>query len=124
MFEVQKLCAGDDPLAAGPLGHPVTHAEAWAAADPLRGAGRLRHTTVWLSSGNGLPCTPGDVADLVYPTAATEPQMRRQADAFSAALTAAGVAHVNHRRPCGLHWWTTWRPDLGSFWDVAAARWR
>lgn len=123
-FEAEKVCAGDDVLAAGPLGDPVTHADAWAAADPLHGAGRLRDTTVWLSSGNGLPCMPQDAADLVYPTAATEPQLRRQADAFSAALTEAGVEHVNNQRPCGLHWWTTWRPDLDSFWDLASAGWR
>ena len=124
MFEAEKVCAGDDPLAAGPLGDPVTHADAWAAADPLRGAARLRRTTVWVSSGNGVPCSAEDAANLVYPTAATEVQMRQQADAFSAALTAAGVEHVTRRRPCGLHWWTRWRPDLNDFWDLAATRWR
>jgi S-formylglutathione hydrolase FrmB len=124
MFEAQKLCAGDDVLAPGPLGDPVTHADAWAAVDPLHGAGRLRRTTVWLSSGNGVPCTVEDAANLVYPTASTEPQMRQQADAFSSALTDAEVPHVHNRRSCGLHWWTTWRPDLNRFWDRAAARWQ
>jgi diacylglycerol O-acyltransferase / trehalose O-mycolyltransferase len=124
MFETEKMCAGDDVSAAGPLGDPVTHADAWAAADPLHGAATLRDTTVWLSSGNGMPCTPEDAANLVYPTAATEPQIRQQAEAFSAALTAAGVQHINNRRPCGLHWWTRWRPDLNSFWDVASVQWR
>jgi S-formylglutathione hydrolase FrmB len=123
MFEVEKHCAGDDALAAGPLGDPVSHAEAWKAADPLHGAEKLQRTVVWLSSGNGVPCSPQDSANLVYPTAATEPQLRQQADAFSSALTAASVEHVNNRRPCGLHWWTTWRPDLDRFWDLAAARW-
>lgn len=123
-FEVEKVCAGDDPRAAGPLGDPHTHAAAWAAADPLRGAARLRRTTVWLSSGNGVPCTPRDAADLVYPTAATEPQIRRQTVAFSAALSRAHVAHVENRRSCGLHWWTTWRPDLRAFWGVMASAWR
>ena len=124
LLEAQKVCAGDDPAAPGPLGDPVTHADAWAAADPLHGAGRLRRTTVWLSSGNGAPCSAEDAANLVYPTAATEAQMRQQADAFSAALTSAGVDHVNRRRECGLHWWTRWRPDLNDFWDLAAMRWR
>lgn len=124
LFEVEKVCADDDLLAAGPLGDPVTHADAWAAVDPLHGAEKLQGTTVWLSSGNGLPCTSEEAANLVYPTAATEPQMRGQANAFSSALTAAGVQHVNNRRPCGLHWWTTWRPDLNTFWDLASARWQ
>ena len=123
-FEAEKICAGDDPGAAGPLGDPHTHAAAWAAADPLRGAARLRRTTVWLSSGNGVPCRPRDAADLVYPTAATEPQIRRQTAAFSAALSRARVAHVDNRRVCGLHWWTTWRPDLRTFWGVMAEAWR
>ena len=43
----------------------TTHADAWAAADPLQGASRLRNTTVWLSSGNGLPCSAEDAANLV-----------------------------------------------------------
>ena len=123
-FEAEKLCAGDDVLAAGPLGDPVTHAGAWAAADPLHGATRLSRTQVWLASGNGVPCSPADAANIAYPTAASEPDMRRQADAFSAALTAAGVEHVHERRACGLHWWTRWRPDLAAFWKTAAVHWR
>lgn len=124
LFEAEKVCADDDSLAAGRLGDPITHADACAAVDPLHGAEKLQSTTVWLSSGNGLPCTPEDTANLVYPTAATEPQMRGQANAFSSALTAAGVQHVNNRRPCGLHWCTTLRPDLNTFWDLASARWQ
>lgn len=123
-FEAEKVCAGDDVQAAGPLGDPVTHPGAWAAADPLNGAAALEDTTVWLSSGNGVPCSEEDLANLAYPTAATEPQLRAQTDAFSDALTAAGVRHVNKHRSCGLHWWTRWRPDLNSFWDVAAVAWR
>lgn len=122
-FEAEKLCAGGDPLSAGPLGSPVTHPEAWAAFDPLAHAGRLARTTVWLSSGNGVPCSPADAANLVYPTAAAEPQMRTQLTAFGAALADAGVRHHHQRRSCGLHWWTTWRPALRDFWDVAARRW-
>ena len=122
-FEAEKICAGDDPLAAGPLGDPTTHDDAWAAADPLHNAARLRSTMVWLSSGNGVPCSPEDAANLAFPTAGTEPQLRQQTDAFSEALTAAGVGHVNKQRSCGLHWWTRWRPDLAAFWDKAAVRW-
>ena len=123
-FEAEKLCAGDDVLAAGPLGDPYAHADAWAAVDPLANAARLRDTLVRLSSGNGLPCGVEDAANLVYPTAATEPHLRRSTDAFSAALSAAGVDHVNDRRDCGLHWWTTWRPALADFWDEAAVHWQ
>ena len=123
-MRAEQLCAGDDPLAAGPLGDPVAHAAAWEAVDPLHDAGRLRGTTVFLSSGNGVPCRPEDAADLVYPTAGTEPQLRQQTQAFSDALTAAGVRHTHQLRSCGLHWWTTWTPDLDAFWDLAAAQWR
>lgn len=123
-FEAEKVCAGDDPLASGPLGDPLGHPAAWDAVDPVSGAAALRRTAVYLSSGNGVPCTPEDAANLVYPTAATEPELRQQVDAFSAALTAAGVQHVNQRRACGLHWWTRWRPDLADFWDRLAHRWQ
>jgi diacylglycerol O-acyltransferase/trehalose O-mycolyltransferase len=123
-FEAEKLCAGDDPSAAGPLGSPSSHPDAWAGVDPLHGARSLRRTTVFLSSGNGSPCSPEEVASATSPAAATEAQLRQQVDAFSAALRAAGVRHTNQHRPCGLHWWSTWRPALGDFWDLAARRWR
>jgi len=125
MLEAEKLCAGAAPTSPGPLGSPTTHPAAWAAADPVRGAAALRDTTVWLSSGNGVPCSLQDAGGLLTnPTALTEPQMRRLTDSFSAALTAAGVTHTNRRRGCGLHWWTRWRPDLAEFWGVAATEWR
>lgn len=123
-MQAEKLCAGDDPLAEGPLGDPITNADAWAAADPLHGAARLAATRVWMSSGNGVPCRPEDAFELVYPTASSEPALRQQVDAFSAALTAAGVEHTNVHRPCGLHWWSTWRPDLDALWSVLVQEWR
>lgn len=116
-FEAEKLCAGDDPTAAGPLGDPLTGAAAWDAFDPLAHVARLGRTEVHLASGNGVPCDAADAANLLYPTAATEPQLRQQTATFSAALDAAGIAHVHRQRPCGLHWWTTWRPALQDFWD-------
>lgn len=122
-FLAEQLCAGDDPTAAGPLGDPVRNAGAWDAADPTKHAEALRGTTVWLSSGTGVPCDPADAANLVYPTAASEPLMRRAADAFSAALAEARVPHTNQHRACGVHWWTTWTPALADFWAVAARQW-
>jgi S-formylglutathione hydrolase FrmB len=119
----EQACAGDDVTAAGPLGDPVTHKAAWDAADPYQHADRLRGTTVFLSSGTGVPCDPAEAANLLYPTAASEPQMRRASDEFCSALAAAGVRHVNQQRPCGVHWWTTWTPALKVFWVVAAKEW-
>jgi S-formylglutathione hydrolase FrmB len=123
-LSAEALCAGDDLGAAGPLGDPVTDAAAWQAADPALHVDRLRRTAVFVSSGNGAPCDAVDAANLAYPTAATEPQMRRAATKLHAALTAAGVRHTNQERACGLHWWTTWTPALQDFWVVAAATWR
>lgn len=122
-MQAEKLCAGDGPLTAGPLGTPLTHPEAWAALDPPAHVDRLRSTRVWLSSGTGVPCSVRDAADLIYPTAATESKMRRQTDAFASALTAAGVEHTNQRRPCGLHWWSTWKPDLRTMWTEISPDW-
>jgi S-formylglutathione hydrolase FrmB len=115
-FEGEKVCAGDGPLAAGPLGDPLTGAAAWDAFDPVAQAARLRRTSVWLAAGNGTPCDAADAANLVYPTAATEPDLAQQTATFSAALDAAGIDHTFEQRPCGLHWWTTWRPALQDFW--------
>lgn len=117
-FEGEKACAGDDPLAAGPLGDPLTGAETWDAFDPVAQAARLRRTAVWLAAGDGTPCDAADAANLVYPTAATEPDLARQTATFSTALDAAGVEHTFQQRACGLHWWTTWRPALNDFWDA------
>lgn len=122
-FVAEQVCAGDDPTAAGPLGDPVRNAGAWDAADPTKHADALRSTTVWLSSGTGTPCGAVDATNLLYPTAASEPAMRRAANAFSAALTQANVRHTHQQRPCGLHWWTTWTPALADFWSVAARQW-
>lgn len=121
-FEAEKICAGDDPAAAGPLGDPLANAPAWDAFDPVGGVDRLRRTDVWLASGAGTPCDAADTANLVYPTAVTEPYLRQQTDAFSAALAAAGIGHVNQHRECGLHWWTTWRPALADAWDAWLGR--
>ncbi|HUR51775.1 MAG TPA: alpha/beta hydrolase-fold protein [Mycobacteriales bacterium] len=122
-FFAEQLCAGDDPAAAGVLGDPVTHAASWQAADPVRHADRLRGSTVFVSSGNGVPCDAADGANLAYPTAATEPQIRRAATALVEALSAAGIQHTVRKSACGLHWWTNWTPALAQFWSVAAKRW-
>ncbi|HUR51419.1 MAG TPA: alpha/beta hydrolase-fold protein [Mycobacteriales bacterium] len=120
----EQACAGDDITAAGPLGDPVRNAATWRATDPTLHADRLRSTTIWLSSGNGVPCGAAEAASLAYPTAASEPLMRRATESFSTALTSAGVRHTNQRRTCGIHWWTTWTPALRDFWAVAARQWR
>jgi S-formylglutathione hydrolase FrmB len=119
----EQACAGDDVTAAGPLGDPVTHAAAWDAADPTKHAARLRGTTVFLSSGTGVPCDAAEAANLLYPTAASEPLMRRATESFSAALSAAGVRHTDEQRPCGIHWWTSWTPALADFWRLSARAW-
>jgi S-formylglutathione hydrolase FrmB len=119
----EQACAGDDVTAAGPLGDPVTNAAAWDAADPTKHAARLRGTTVFLSSGTGVPCDAAEAANLLYPTAASEPLMRRAAASFSAALSEAGVRHTDQQRACGVHWWTTWTPALKDFWALAARDW-
>jgi S-formylglutathione hydrolase FrmB len=118
----EALCAGDDVGAPGPLGAPG--GAAWQAADPTLHVDRLRRTVVFVSSGNGVPCSVADAANLAYPTAGTEPEMRQAADKLDAALTAAHVRHRYDRRPCGLHWWTNWTPSLTEFWQLAAAGWR
>ena len=87
----------------------------------MSGACALSHASnsgVRIFSGwtTGTPCDAADVANLIYPTAATEPDLAQQTATFSAALDAAGIAHTFQQRPCGLHWWTTWRPALQDFW--------
>jgi S-formylglutathione hydrolase FrmB len=122
-FVAEQLCAGDDADRDGVLGDPVTHADSWAAADPVRHVARLRGATVFVSSGNGVPCGPADATNLLYPTAASEPQIRRAATALAQALDASGVRHTV-RSTCGLHWWTNWTPALAQFWTVAGKQWR
>lgn len=115
-FHGQAVCDGSDPTGPGILPHPATHPAAWRAADPVARVSRLRRTNVYLTSGNGTPCSPSDAQYAPYGVPLAEPAIRRTVADLDAALTAHRVAHRTVFHDCGLHWWPWWQRDLHHWW--------
>ncbi len=106
----------------GPYGGPD-----WQAHDIFAHADGLRGTTVYLSSGNGLP-GPHETLDV--------PQLERRivigglleagsnlcTDQLVPVLQAAGVDVVRSAQPVGEHDWPYWRDELARSWPVISAR--
>ena len=123
-FHGQAVCDGSDPTGPGILPEPVTHQAAWRAADPVVGAARLRGMSVYLASGNGMPCSPSDAQYSPYGVPLAEAAIQRTVADLDAALTAARVPHTTDFYGCGLHWWPWWQRDLHVWWPrfISATR--
>jgi diacylglycerol O-acyltransferase/trehalose O-mycolyltransferase len=123
-FHGQAVCDGSDPTGPGILPDPLTHPAAWRAVDPVAGAGRLRRTSVYVSSGDGEPCSPADAQYAAYGVPLAEPAIRQTVVHLDAALTAERVKHTTDLYGCGLHWWPWWQRDLHTWWPrfISATR--
>jgi S-formylglutathione hydrolase FrmB len=114
-------CDEDYPADAqfGPAGNRLTREVAWrdGSADDL--ATNLGGVTVFLSSGDGLPCDAQEGEELASGggTGAIEALLRKETIEFDATLTRAGVAHET-RLGCGTHNWAHWSAALRAFWPV------
>lgn len=115
-FHGQAVCDGSDPAGPGILPNPVTHPAAWHAVDPVARAARLRRTSVYLTSGNGQPCSPADAQYAAYGVPLAEAAIRQTVAHLDAALTAERVRHTTDFYGCGLHWWPWWQRDLHTWW--------
>ncbi|HXH24184.1 MAG TPA: alpha/beta hydrolase-fold protein [Vicinamibacterales bacterium] len=84
------------------------------ANNPVRLLENLRHTRMFVTSGDGVPC-PGD--PVLYPTAAadllTEVEVRRQTSDFATAARRAGF-EIAERKTCGIHSWPLNRRALAD----------
>jgi S-formylglutathione hydrolase FrmB len=120
---VDQFCEGDPPPADGEFGNPVD-AGAWIHGDnPTELARNLRGMSLYIGSATGVPCSAADAMAIIAntPYGELEPLVRRGADHFDAALTAAGIPHVTRRYPCGGHTDSRFQAGLHEFWPQMAA---
>jgi S-formylglutathione hydrolase FrmB len=95
----------------------------WHARNPADLASNLRTTSIYVASGNGVPCSPDDPID--RPTFAFEPgdagTLVMTRDYFDPAARAAG-AHVSEDfYGCGVHTMRYAERDLHAFWPLMLA---
>ncbi|MGW5571102.1 alpha/beta hydrolase [Nocardia thailandica] len=107
----------------GPPGDP-----AWAANDPAVHADLLRGTTIYVSSGTGLPGefdtldgpgiagNPGKLAGQLTNGGVLEAVTHACTLALRARLDAAGVPATFVTRPFGTHSWGYWQRELHESW--------
>jgi S-formylglutathione hydrolase FrmB len=110
----EDLCGGGRTNDAGLVGDPLTDDVWWHNVNPVDLADNLHGLTLFVSSGNGLPCGTADVAaqepfeNVVFPMSL----------AFSAALRRARVAHTDDYYGCGTHRFAYWQNELHKFWPL------
>lgn len=119
------LCSGsNNPL--GPWGDPATNGETWEAHNPTALAPRLRNTSVYAATGDGMPCDDQDRQVLATesptnPLRAIEPLVDEANRTFHRAMTEAGVPMVFDHYGCGLHSWRYWERDFRAWWPMMRA---
>jgi diacylglycerol O-acyltransferase / trehalose O-mycolyltransferase len=102
-----------------------------AFADPLTGRGwrrdhdpaslaeRLRHLTLFLSAGSGVPCGAEEALRFAEPDP-TQPVLesvvRTEGDHVHNELVTRGIAHTYERYPCGAHTFFTFQRGLVDAW--------
>lgn len=97
---------GSSQLMWGPAGGPQ-----WKAHDIFANAARLRGTSVYLSSGSGLP-GPGEGIPMPPTAMALEAGSNLCTDQLTAALRTNGVPVIRSAQPVGMHLWPFWRSEL------------
>jgi S-formylglutathione hydrolase FrmB len=108
-----ELCGatiGPDDLWGDPVAHPM----GWTGHDPVYLARNLHGVSVYVSSGNGVPCDDQVGADPFLAYAESVAYLMGQA--FDQALTDAGVAHTTKVRSCGIHQFSNSDQSLAEFW--------
>src|SRR3954452_3633791 len=91
----------------------------WHARNPADLVSNLRATTVYVASGNGVPCGPDDLTDrptFIAPGDAGTLVMTR--DYYVPAARAAGVHAVDDFYGCGVHTMRYAERDLHAFWPL------
>src|SRR3954471_1717818 len=95
----------------------------WHARNPADLASNLRTTSVYVASGNGVPCGPEDPID--RPTYEFEPgdagTLVMARDYFDPAARAAGAHVTEDFYGCGVHTMRYAERDLHAFWPLMLA---
>ena len=98
---------GEDPLAL--WGDPVQQRAIWRAHDPYHLAKALRHTPVFLASGNG---QPGPLDDPTRPVDALEQELWEQNLLVAERLRELRAPLVTDLYGPGTHTWPYWEREL------------
>lgn len=110
---------GSTLTSPGAFADPIT-GKAWRRQhDPASLADSLRGLTLFLSSGNGVPCTVDEAARFVEPdpTQPTiEPAARLNQQTLHRALERSGVPHIYRAYSCGAHTYMTFQRELEDAW--------
>jgi len=98
----------------------------WAAHDPYLLAPKLRGTSLYISSGNGLLGqydTPSTIPGLAtnYAGVGLEVLARTTTQQFATKLNQIGVPAQAVFRPSGTHTWPYWQFEMSQAWPQAAA---
>jgi S-formylglutathione hydrolase FrmB len=108
-----QLCgAVEDPN--GIWGDPVAHPMGWLGHDPTDLAPSLSGISLYIASGNGVPCAGQANVDPFLELA--ESIADEMAQSFDKALVAAGVPHVMEIHACGVHEFANADAGLRAFW--------
>ena len=119
---IVPMCTGSTK-AFGPWGDPVTGRSAWEASNPTALAGRLRDTTVYVGTGDGVPCDEQDMKTLASdtpknPLRATETFVHDAHRTFVAAMGEAGAPVTVGRDGCGIHSFRYWERRPARLWPI------
>jgi len=117
----QRECA--DGLAAGQydpfgmFGDPVLDAGRWRAANPVANASQLRGMDIYLTAGNGSPCDADDAQTLVTNPGegVLELGVGQTTLDLHVALRFAGVQHIYDAKPCGIHTYKYFTPEVTTY---------
>ena len=125
-IEIAQLFAGDDDQLCGASvswtsfwGDPTHDPMGWVRGDPTYLARNLEDVSLYIGSGNGVPCPDNPNPDpfLVF----AEQTVYGMSQALDQALTEAGVAHVTDFQSCGVHLPSNADHDLRVFWPQMLA---
>jgi S-formylglutathione hydrolase FrmB len=117
----QRKCA--DGLAPGQFdpfgmfGEPVEDAGRWRAANPVANASQLRGMDIYLTAADGSPCDAADAKTLVTDPAAgaLEAGTGQTTLGLHVALRFAGIQHTYDPKPCGIHTYKYFTPEVTTY---------
>ncbi len=116
------LLDGAPPLSM--FGDPFTNAVHWEGHDPGWLVDNLRHTTIDLSTGNGLPGARDDLTTCcTIASNLIEHAAHTSTHAFARFADEAGVRYRLISR-VGTHSWPYWQDDVQRFTDLAMKQFR
>ncbi|MEV6280019.1 alpha/beta hydrolase family protein [Nocardia sp. NPDC051832] len=112
----------------GPPAHP-----AWAANDPYLHAGKLRGTTIYVSTSSGLPgpldtlgapgidFNPLELVDQLLIGGVLDAVTQRCTEQLRDRFAELAIPATFDFRPAGTHSWGYWQQDLHNSWPLFAA---